>query len=139
MYCIDLEDKRLSIMSYPKDSIQADLEAFGLSRVKDLEDFDWRLFKTERQASKFLRRYRQALKSLKKLPAPKGLSCLLYKRRYLALAAMKVKKWTERDYFKNISVGEIFYFHDQTFFVKARMTRVEQQPGGYKYFYEILH
>lgn len=139
-YRIDLATST-EVYEYDNDTVQKDLDHYNASHWMDLIDHDWKVFKTETDANKFVTQYNQTLKRLNKLKTSvnlKGLPCLLYKRRYLVLSALGLKLVTKRDYLKkNLLPGDLFYFHDQTYYLICELKKITKNKEGL-YEYEFI-
>lgn len=132
-FYVNLEAKTPRVFEVFKDFAN---EALSESKGRQ---FDFRLFETEIEAEKFIEKYNQALQSLKTLKneSPK-VPCILYKRRYLVLSKMGLKNFTVRDYKKPWEPGQIFAFHDQTYFLKAKLIHLYKVEDGYRYDFQVL-
>lgn len=133
-YCIDLDTSRPQILELSKEELAYDIEFYGgLKRIPP----DRRVFKTEDEAKIFLEDYSATMRRLKRLPADNGYPCMLYKRRYLTLSAMGLKLYTERDYLKPWKKGQLFNFHDQTYYLTVRLKKISKlKDGGFRYDFE---
>lgn len=141
LFVIDLEDKIPSIQLYSVDDIEKDLKFFQCDKVSDLIDNDWKVFKTEKQAEKFLSLYETTLKSLDNAKIKKGkFPCILLKRRYIVTSLMKLKTSTYRNYLKkDWKVGDLINFNDQTFFLTVKLTNIEQVDENlWRYDYKLV-
>jgi hypothetical protein len=128
MYVVNLESKNPEVLEYTPIELQKDLEFFGYSDVMQLNDFDWRVFKTERQADNFLKKYQKTLNSLdnKKICKSRDLPAMLYKRRYIVQTLMREKLQTVRHYKKDWKKGDLFNLHDQSFFVTVELVSLRK-------------
>lgn len=140
-YVIDFDSKSPEVLLYERETIIEDLEAFKLKDVQRLDSPDWKIFSHERDAIDFLKRYNETLRALDNavICKSRSLPAMLYKRKYIVQALMRVKKHTERDYRKNWTSGQLFNFHDQTYFLTVRLKKITQlDDNGYRYDYELL-
>jgi hypothetical protein len=137
-YCIDLDSKRPEVLEYGEQALAIDLKEYQASDPLELQDFDRRVFKNDSDAEQFLDKYNAILNALdlycrRSADAP----CILYKRRYIVLAILGLKTYTERHYRKDWQPGQIFYFHDQTYFLRCRLKSIVSIGDGYRYHYDL--
>lgn len=143
LYNIDMDAKKPEVYLYPSDTVQSDMEFFGVKKWQSLNDPDWKVFKSEADAKAFLTKYNRALKRLRTLealrPKLKGMKNFLYKRKYLAQSAIGEKLYTVRRYKKDIKVGEKFYFHDQTYALIVKLKKITQVDDlSWRYDFELV-
>ena len=139
-YYVELARPKLAVYEFEPDNLNELLDVDGLSHPMELNNYDTRVFNSESDAEKFLKRYEFTLKGLnnaticrsRKLPA------ILYKRRYIVLSLMGLKMQTFRHYRKNWKVGDCFNLHDQTYFLTVRLTKpISETPDGFRYDFEL--
>ena len=140
-YYIDLEAKHLEVEAYDSDCLAEDMEFFGVKNALELSDVDWRVFDSKEKADSWLKKYERTLNALdnKKLCQSRQLPAMIYRRRYIVQALLKEKLFTERHYLKkNWKPGDLFNFHDQTYFLTVRLTKItELKKDKFRYEYEI--
>ena len=137
MYFVDLEQqfKNLSVDRLPESA-----RAFYLANKKMIDSYggyDELHFTDEAKAHEFLDQYKKAYKSLskKKSNVPK----MLYKRRYMVLSKMGIKRSTVRDYNKNWKVGQVFELYDQTYFLQVKLTSMKKNKDKtFTYYFELI-
>lgn len=141
MYYINLA-KKPEIYTYPQIVIDRDLKFYGVKNVFDLDDHDFRIFKTPKEATTFLNKYLKVLNSLdnKKICNSRELPAMLYKRRYIVLTLMGKKTATYRKYKKDWKKGQRFNLHDQTYFLTVELTSLvkDRVTGLYKYSFKLV-
>ncbi len=141
-FCIDLDRKNPEVMIYPAEAIQEDLDYFGGRDPLKLGDYDRKVFRTEKEACAWLRRYLKVLKSLnnKHICKSRKLPAMLLKRRYLVQTIMGEKVQTYRKYRRDWPPGQFFNFHDETFFLTVRLKKISTKKdadGQYRYDFEL--
>lgn len=143
MYYIDLNKdlKKLKIGKYKdKMDLELDLEYFGYSSYKELNDYDFKVFETLNEAESWLEKFQKTLKSLdeKDLCLKKGIPALLYKRRYLIQTLMGEKMQTFRDRDIGVKSGDLMNLYDQTYILTVKVTRVIFHGHQFEYQFEHL-
>lgn len=144
-YCVDLTRKIPVVESMLYSEWKFALEENGLESFKELEGHDFKVFKNIRDAQKFLFRYLDILEDLDDMTHKKRISKkLLYKRRYIVTTLMGLKNYTMRTHNRpKIKEGDLIQFYDQTYFINALITKVENETiDGKKYTrfdYELKH
>lgn len=138
LYCIVLETKEPKVTPYLKEDVKADLKYFGLKNPKQLDDYDFKVFRTENEANAWLKKYLQILRSLsnKRICKSRDLPAILYKRRYMVQTLMGEKMQTYRHYSKDWKRGQLFNLHDQVFFLTVRLTSLKK-VGRASYCYKF--
>jgi hypothetical protein len=134
-FCIDLDSSKPEVMEYSGAALETDLEFFGAKNPLELSNFDRRVFDSERDAVKYLRKFLSIRRNLKRI-AKKGddAPCMLYKRHYMIQTILGEKLYTERDYLKKFwTPGTMFYLHDQINFLKVKLKKVSEIENGYRY------
>lgn len=142
-YTIDLKTNVLDIRSYEPQMIETDLKLLGLRNAMDMDlsdDFNTKIFRTEKDAEKWRSKYvstkERLLKKTKCIP---GMPKMLCKQRYLILSALGEKSYTRRNYLKKMNVGDAFQLYDQNIFLTVRLTDItEDDDGKYTYEYELI-
>jgi hypothetical protein len=140
-YYIDLDSKPLKVEEYDKEALQEDLEYFKVSNAFYLNDPDWKVFNSKEKADTWLLKYVKVLNSLdnKKICKSRELPAMLYKRRYIVQALLGEKTFTERHYLKNWNNGDLFNFHDQTYFLTVKLNKIEKvSNNGFRYYYALI-
>lgn len=134
MYFLDLTRKNLELVEFKYEDLDDDL--------KDLSSTsDYKVFETESDAHKYLKTYEATLKGLdnKKICKSRDYPALLLKRRYIVQILLGEKKSTLRHYKKLWPPGQLFNFHDQTYFLSVRLESLERQSSGlYEYKFTLL-
>lgn len=141
LYCIVLETKDPKVTLYSVEDIKADLKYFGLKKPMELDDYDFKVFRTEKDANSWLKRYSKLLKSLnnKRICKSRDLPAMLYKRRYMVQTLMGEKMQTYRSYPKMWKPGQLFNFHDQVFFLTVRLTSINKVGRkSYRYKFKLI-
>ena len=140
-FFVDLEasDKTIKVHEYDLDSLKKDLRIFGLKKIADLNDYDWRLFDSEKKANAFLKSYQTIKKKLsnRQISKSRDLPAILYKRRYMVLSLMGLKSQTYRDYSKPWKVGQLFNLHDQVFFLTVKLKSITYDKKDKLYCYKF--
>lgn len=139
-YIIDLERAKLDIKTLTNEDIKSDMEFFGVDSPEQLNDFDWKVFSTLKAARAWLAKYQSHKRGLKKLKSAKDLpkACLTLKRRYLVQTSMNEKLFTIRGYEKKWKSGQLFYFHDQTYYILVKLKNIVQlTPNEFRYDFEL--
>lgn len=134
-YCIPISTGEPKIYLYSSENIQDDLKENGLKKFSQLDDYDFKVFDTEKKARAWLKRYLKILRALsnKKICKSRDLPAILYKRRYMVQTLMGEKSQTYRSYKKDWKPGQLFNLHDQVFFLTVRLKRIVKTTDGYKY------
>lgn len=132
LYCIVLGTKDPKVTLYSVDDIKADLKYFGLKNPMELDDYDFKVFRTEKAANSWLKRYSKILKSLnnKRICKSRDLPAMLYKRRYMVQTLMGEKMQTYRHYPKEWKPGQLFNLHDQVFFLTVKLSSLKKMGRG---------
>ncbi len=139
-FCIDLESKKPEVLEYSGEVLEGDLKYFRVKSPLSISDYDWKVFRSEKEADKWLLQFNHALKRLKRLadgkwkPGPS----LIYRRHYLAQTLMGEKLQTFRNYKKDWKAGTVLKLHDQTFYIMVHLKRVTKTSKGYKYSFSLL-
>lgn len=128
IYCVDIDTKSPEVEVIFREDYLVQLREIDSKKLMDLETHDLRLFRSYIDAENFLKGFKKTLDSLKglKLNAIKDIPKILLKRRYIATSLMGVKKLTTRHYNKNWKKGTIFQLFDQTYFLTAKLTKIEE-------------
>lgn len=139
-FYIKLESPKPSVKLYVPDDIRADMKAEGASSPIKLDDYDFKVFRTEREANSWLKKYLRILKSLsnKRICKSRDLPAMLYKRRYIVQTLMGEKMQTYRAYPKPWRPGQYFNLHDQVFFLSVRLTSLKKVgKNSYRYKFKL--
>lgn len=128
MFCIKVDMKTPKILPYPRHEIIDDLLFFDKKNVKDLEDYDFKIFPTEITAEKWLTKYNTILEKLsnKQICKSRDLPAMLYKRRFMVQSLMGEKSQTYRAYSKKWKPGQLFNLHDQVFFLTVQLVSLKE-------------
>lgn len=130
------------IFELDNSELQAELADLGVSKIEELNDYDRRFFKSLDDCNEFLDEYEETEERLRRgdFCKSKALPCLIYKRRYLILSAMRVKLQTFRKYSKNWKTGQLFNLYDQTYYVTAKLKKItyDSKEKLYCYDFEIM-
>lgn len=131
IYCIDLDEPkhRLDVTYFSDNALKSELKAYNCRSYEGLNSFDRRVFDNLGDAQKYLKKYLDKLGELERgeLCQSKGLPALRYFRRYLVLSALGEKLHTHRSYGKNWKKGQLFNFHDQTYFLTVELEKLTQE------------
>ncbi len=141
MYCIDLTAKNIEVLEYTSEILKEDMEFFSVKNAMDLNDYDYKVFKTEKEADDFLNKYLKTLKTLNnnKICKSRALPCLLYKRRYIVQTLLGLKNQTFRHYQKKWKAGQLFNLHDQTYFLTVKLRKITKiSKNNYKYDFKLV-
>lgn len=127
-YYIKLNTPRPVVRFYPVESIKADMKSEGVRSPLALDDYDFKVFRTEKEAKKWLEKYVKILRSLsnKRICKSRDFPAMLYKRRYMVQTLMGEKMQTYRDYPKPWKPGQYFNLHDQVFFLTVKLTSLKR-------------
>lgn len=136
---LQLPDKSLQVVPYDMTRLKQNLRDYGASTIWDLNDYDWRLFDSEKKAEKFLSTYKKIKSGLsnRKICKSRQLPAILYKRRYMVLTLMGLKNQTYRHYEKNWKPRQLFNLHDQVFFLTVRLTSLTFNKNTKRYCYRF--
>jgi hypothetical protein len=140
-FLIDLDKKVLKVEEYPQDDLKVDLRYFKLKDPLELSNFDFKVFDSEKKAMTWLKRFTDILSNLdnKVICKSRELLTVLLKRKYMAQTIMGEKKQTYRSYKKDWQKGQLFNFHDQTFFLTVKLSSIEKNGKfGYCYKFSLL-
>lgn len=134
-FCIPVSTGEPTIYLYSAEDIKSDLKENGFRKLSQLDDYDFKVFESEKKAEKWLKDYLKILRSLsnKKICKSRELPAILYKRRYMVQTLMGEKSQTYRSYKKDWKPGQLFNLHDQVFFLTVRLKRIVKTSDGYKY------
>lgn len=138
---LDKPASRLQVYEWPEADLKKHMKEEGVRNPLDLEDYDCRVFDSEKKAEVFLKQYKEILNSLtnKRLCKSRDLPAILYKRRYMVLSLMGLKPQTYRGYKKNWKTGQLFNLHDQTFFLTVRLSSLTYEKStGYCYKFKVV-
>lgn len=137
---LDVPDRSLQVDEYDLAFLRRDLKEFGRKNVMDLNDYDWRIFDSEKKAESFLKKYKKIKAGLSnhKICKSRELPAILYKRRYMVLTLMGLKPQTYRNYSKPWKVGQLFNLHDQTFFLTVRLKSLTYDKAEKLYCYKFV-
>ena len=138
MFCIKIDSKIPKVLPYPSHEIIDDLKYFKKKRVSELNDYDFKIFKSQNEADKWLAKYNLILKNLsnKKICKSRDLPAILYKRRYMVQTLMGEKLQTYRTYPKDWKKGQLFNLHDQVLFLTVKLVslkKIEENLYLYKF------
>ena len=139
-YVIDLDVTRPELSYLDEDGLNEDFTYFQTNSLDDLSDNDRKYFKTESEASTFLKTYLKTMDGLKNeiICKDKNLPNLLYKRRYIVLSLLGLKNQTYRHYLKPWKKGQLINLYDQTFFLTVEIVSItEIEDGNYEYKFKL--
>lgn len=139
-YYIKLETPNPVVKLYPVEDMKIDMRAEGVKTPLALDDYDFKVFRSEKQASTWLKKYLKILRALhnKKICKSRDFPAMLYKRRYMVQTLMGEKMQTYRHYSKEWKPGQFFNLHDQVFFLTVRLTSVKKiGRGSYCYRFQL--
>lgn len=139
-FYIKLDTPNPSVKLYLPEDIRADMRAEKVNLPLKLDDYDFKVFRTERAAKSWLKKYLRILKSLsnKRICKSRDLPAMLYKRRYMVQTLMGEKMQTYRHYSKEWRPGQRFNLHDQVFFLTVQLTSVKKiGRGSYCYRFQL--
>ena len=130
----------LEVCEYDQDALLSDMKEEGVDDALDLTDYDRIVFSSEIEAEFFIEKYKKTYSKLKQLTdsSSNGLPAILYKRRYLVQTIMGYKMQTYRNYKKEWAVGQIFVLHDQTYFLKVKLTDLSYCKKKRAYCYKFV-
>ena len=129
-YLINLINKDLKIRELKGKKLQNILEDSNVKDPRKLTNYDRRVFLTMPEAEKFLKSYKKILNGLNsKTCKKKGITAILYKRRYIILSLMREKNQTVRNkprvnmMMSKVKIGEMFNLYDQTNMLTVILTK----------------
>lgn len=140
MFVCDLSRSRLVLEEYDLETIQDDLEYFGLKNVEELEDPEWRIFKNEADGEAFIEKYKETEKELKKKQFDRGLPYLLCDKNQMILALLGVKLSTVRRHKipKKWTPGQRFNLWNQKIGLTCVLKKqIEIEPNLHRFEFEI--
>ncbi len=140
VWYVDLLDRSPVVSKYEERYLNADLKDHETDNAIDLQDWDWRIFKSMTRAERFVAAYCDVLDNLDAYCRDKGAQVphMLYKRRYLVLTLLGIKRHTVRSYLRPWKPGQLVNLHDQTHFLTVRITSIEDLGDGeWKYNFEL--
>jgi hypothetical protein len=125
IFYVDLDKgkRNLKVFEWPEENLRMHMRDESVRNPMALESYDCRMFYSEAKAETFLKRYKRVLGKLanKRLCKSRDLPAMLYKRRYMVLSLMGLKKQTYRRYSKDWKPGQLFNLHDQVYFLTVRL------------------
>lgn len=141
-YCfLDLtkSDRSLEVFQFDDAHLWDDLKAEGLKHPMELNDYDFRVFDSEKKADKFFEAYKKIRTGLsnKRICKSRDLPAMLYKRRYMVQTLMGLKNQTYRNYKKNWKPGQLFNLHDQVFFLTVKLISLTYSKEHKAYCYKF--
>lgn len=138
-YCIDLDAKRPEVMLFDGEELEEDLNYCKETDPRKLSDFDRRVFLKQSEAEKYLIRFKRALEFLPYLPCEDSKKSLRLKRHYLVQTWLGEKTYTDRSFKKDWRPGDVFYLHDQTYYVRCMLKWIERNKDGtFRYEYSVI-
>ena len=140
-FILDLNQKKIEVELYAVEDMLYDLKHFKLKDPLKLSNYDYKVFDSEAKAEKWLIKFNKTLNELdnKKICKSRDLPAILLKRRYMAQTLMKEKLQTYRNYKKDWKNGQLFNFHDQTFFLTVKLISIKLvKDKGYCYKFSLL-
>lgn len=145
LYIVKLSSKRLSeknIFNYDHSEYLEDLKFF---KVKNWRDFNpkshnAKIFDSIQKAEKFISDWNATLDAFERGDFKRDVlaPCLIYKRQYLVLSALRLKNVTIRSYKKNWKPGKIINLYDQTYYLPVKILKITQTQFGYEYHFERI-
>lgn len=140
-YYIKLDTSKPKVRLYPSEAIKVDMKSSGAKSALALDDYDFKVFRTQKEADRWLGKYLKILRSLnnKKICKSRDLPAILYKRRYMVQTLMREKMQTYRSYLKeDWRPGQYINLHDQVFFLTVRLTSIKKVGrGSYRYKFNL--
>lgn len=140
VYMLDLTKSQVEKIRFKKSEYESYCKVNEYHEYSN--EYDFKVFDTEKQAENWLEKYEKAIKSLSKI-SPKGSKAsILYKRRYLAQTVMSEKLQTYRNssrvnkMMSKLSPGDQFTLHDQTHFLPVILTlatKVDETTVKYEF------
>ena len=139
-YYIKLNTSNPVLRLYPVASIKTDMKNAEVKSPIALVDYDFKVFRTEKEANLWLAKYLKILRSLdnKQICKSRELPAMLYKRRYMVQTLMGEKLQTYRSYSKPWKPGQYFNLHDQVFFLTVKLTSMKKiSENSYLYKFKL--
>lgn len=141
-FLLDLDKSKqcLEVLEYTEEVLKDDMDFFGCKDPLELNDYDFKVFDSEKKADSYLKKYEKILSSLNnaKICNSRSLPAMLYKRRYIVQTLMNEKLQTYRHYCKNWKKGDLFNLHDQTYFLTVQLISIEKvNDEMYKYKFKL--
>lgn len=140
-FYIKLDTSKPKIRIYPAESIKLDMKSEGARSPLALNDYDFKVFRTEAEANRWLSKYIKILRGLtnRKICKSRDLPAMLYKRRYMVQTLMREKMQTYRSYLKiDWKPGQFINLHDQVFFLTVRLTSIKKVGrSSYRYKFDL--
>lgn len=139
-YLFTKDASKRRIMPYSPADLDYDLKKFKVKNAIELSNPEFIVTRTREEAELFLERFLSIQNNLSTLAACKDkLPKMLYKRRYIVLALMRLKTKTLRHYDKGIRAGDVFAFYDQINCLKVRCTAFKKLSANkFQYDYELI-
>ncbi len=139
-YCIDLDVKKPRVLIFDGEELEFDLAFYKVSNALELQTFDRKIFKTIDKAESYLKLFSDAYDGLDNsvMCKDRTLPCMLLKRRYIVQTLLKEKTYTIRNYRKNWKKGDLFNFHDQTFFLTCKLDTITKIGKNYRYDFKTV-
>lgn len=107
--------------------------------IKKAQTFDSFYFDDIAFKNDFIESYNKTKSNLSSYTKSRDLACILNKKHYLILAAMKIKTYTvQKRRIKDISVDTLVNLYDQTNFITVKITDItELENGKIRYDFEL--
>lgn len=132
--------KALEVLEYEKEDLIYELKEWGTDKVEDLTDYDRCVFPTEKEAVKFLAKYKETYEELEKknFCIDRKLPAMAYRRRNLVQTLMGYKMQTRRKFLLGKWMpGMLFNLHDRTYFVTVELVSIEKHKDYYQYNFKL--
>ena len=139
-FALDLGSKKPEVLDFSGKDLAKDIKYFKSSDPKDLSDYSRKVFRKEKEAEKYLKKFKKTLKKLPKLRDggwERGPS-LIYKRHYLVQSYLGEKLQTYRDYKKDWKPGQIIKLYDQTYYILVRLKKITKKSNKYNYEFRLV-
>lgn len=132
--------RKQQIYEINERTLKAELADQGKSRIEELSDYERRFFKSLDDCNDFLDDYDKAMELIQNgfFCIKKDIPCLIYKRHYLVLTALKIKNQTFRSYRKSWNIGQLINLYDQKHYVTVRIKAIDKVGNQFRYDFELM-
>ena len=139
-YHIDLTARKPTISEYFGETLKNDLKRENLKNPLDLSCHEFKVFKDLDSAVNYYNLYYDTLENLdnSKICKNRKLNSLRLKRFYIVQVFLKEKIYSYQAKNKNWKKGDLFNFHDQTFFITCELISITKTENkNYPYLYKF--
>ena len=139
-YHIDLTARKPTISEYFGETLKNDLKRENLKNPLDLSSYEFKVFKTLDSAVKYYNLYYDTLETLDnaKICKSRELKSLRLMRFYIVQVVLNQKTFSYQKTKKDWKIGQLFNFHDQTFFVTCKLISIEKTDNAnFPYLYKF--